>query len=93
MARRRKGNEQAEPEPDTLQRIRTGTERNPPPKSPLGKEHLTALNTVIDECTKTHAMCAACGDAGIDVEPEQKLNAEQLEMAKKLKALFFPHAT
>lgn len=78
---------------DTRQRIRMGVEREAPPKNPLSKEHLHALNQVIDECRQTAEMCSICIDAGIDVEPERLVNAEQLAMAEKLRAAFFPRAS
>jgi hypothetical protein len=76
---------------DAHERIRTGVERQQPTASPLGREHLHALTEVIRECTITAEMCQRCKEAGIDVEPEIRVNQEQLDMATKLKAAFFPH--
>lgn len=93
MAKQRKQVKTEVAERPSITDLRTGVERKAPTKSPLGAEHLSALNTVIEECTQTAAMCDKCKEAGIDVEPEEKVNNEQLEMAKKLKAAFFPHST
>lgn len=91
MARKRKQEQQPPEEPDTLTRIREGKARTPATPNPLSREHLDRLNQVIEECSITAEMCAKCKDAGVDVEPEMKLNSEQLDMAIKLKRAFFPH--
>lgn len=93
MARKRKQATETTEDTDTLTRIRTGTERGPAPKSPLGPEHLKALNQVIDACNETQCLCDTCMDAGIDIEPEMQVNKEQLAMAVKLKKAFFPNST
>lgn len=93
MGKRKQQPKQTDDSSDVHERIRSGVPRSETPQSPLGAEHLNALNEVIRECTHTADMCNACQDAGIDVEPEIQANTEQLDMAKKLKAHFFPHAS
>lgn len=61
-------------------------------KGPLGPEHLEALNRLLDACGETAKMCGACEECHLDVTPEREKNAEQMEIARRLKAKFFPTA-
>lgn len=56
----------------------------------LGPEDLVLLNKVIAATAETADYCRKCEDCGIDVAKEAKINAEQQEIASKLKAKFFP---
>lgn len=57
---------------------------------PLGPEHLKLLNKLIQACAETEAYCAKCESCDLDVTPERKKNSEQLRIAQKIKATFFP---
>lgn len=93
MSRKRSNVSKTDETMDRRERIQTGTARPQMPTQILGTEHLQLLNAIIKECTKTHEICTACMEAGVDVAPEHAVNQEQLEMAKKLKAYFFPTST
>jgi hypothetical protein len=58
----------------------------------LTDKHLQLLNSLLESCTATAEYCQGCIDCGIDAKPELRRNAEQLDMAKKLKAKHFPNA-
>lgn len=93
MARRPKTAAAPAEPADIRERIQSGITRPGQSMPVLSPDHLRQLNQVIEECTRTQDMCARCIDAGVDVSPEASINAEQLDMARKLKAYFFPHAT
>ncbi len=57
---------------------------------PLTDEHLKTLNKVIQACSETLAFCGDCEACDLDVEPERKKTEDQLRVAQKLKARFFP---
>lgn len=59
---------------------------------PLGPEHLKVLDKVLQACAETEQYCRACEECNLDVTPELKKNAEQMEIAKRIKAKFFPQA-
>lgn len=59
---------------------------------PLGPEHLKILDKVLQACVETGEYCKQCEECNLDVSPEQKKNAEQMEIAKRIKAKFFPGA-
>jgi hypothetical protein len=59
--------------------------------NPLTDEHLTKLNRLIQECTATREYLRKCENCGLNVEPEQHKNNQQLDVATKLKAAFFPN--
>lgn len=68
-------------------------DRMPPARpSPLTQEHLAALTQIIAACQETAAYCEQCSSCGIDVDRERRLNDEQLSVASRLKATFFPNA-
>lgn len=83
---------QYQEETDRLERIRTSIPDEVEIRSPLTDEHLARLNEVIRQCEYTKQLCERCIECGIDVEPELKLNNEQLEVAQKIKRIFFPNA-
>lgn len=91
MARRKTSEDkQLEKEVDKLEKIRTSISGKHEIEHPLTHEHLARLNEVIRQCEYTKELCEKCIECGIDVEPELKLNNEQLEVAKKIKSIFFP---
>ncbi len=59
---------------------------------PLTEQHLRVLNKVIETCSATLDYCKVCDDCNVDVSPERAKTEEQLEMAKRIKARFFPTA-
>lgn len=59
---------------------------------PLNEKHLQLLNHIIKSCAETEAFCQSCSDCHIDVTPEQAKNREQAEIARRIKARFFPTA-
>lgn len=61
-------------------------------KGPLNDKHLDILNKLIQACAETERYCQDCEEAGLDVDPERRKNAEQAEIARKIKAKFFPTA-
>jgi hypothetical protein len=61
-------------------------------QSPLKQSHLDALNKVLAATAETEAYCAQCEEAGIDIDRERRMNAEQAEIARKIKSKFFPNA-
>lgn len=77
---------------DKLNRIRSGVNNGESRKNPLTQEHLRMLNEILRECAETERMCCACDDAGIDIEQERVVNAEQRKLAEALKKHFFPHS-
>lgn len=93
MARKKSNTLSATDDRDVHARVTSGIPRTEQTQQVLDDSHLRQLNSIIQECERTHAMCTACHDAGIDVAPEMSTNSEQLEMARKLKAYFFPHAS
>lgn len=63
-----------------------------PVSGPMGPKQLDELNRLIKSCEETAAYCGKCSRAGLDVTPEERKNADQLEVARKLKREFFPDA-
>lgn len=59
---------------------------------PLGPEHLKVLDKVLAACAETAEYCRQCEECNLDVGPELKKNAEQMEIARRIKAKFFPNA-
>lgn len=59
---------------------------------PLGPEHLKILDKVLQACAETHEYCKQCEACNLDVTPELKKNDEQMEIARRIKAKFFPGA-
>lgn len=59
---------------------------------PLTDKHLATLNKLIAACTETERFCKDCEECGLDVTPERRKNAEQLDIASRIKAKFFPTA-
>jgi hypothetical protein len=62
------------------------------PKGPMNSEHLAALDKLLKSCAETAAYCESCEACDLDVDPEKAKNAEQLAIARKIKAKFFPDA-
>lgn len=63
------------------------------PSKQLTSEDLDRLNKLIRSCEETDRMCKDCEECLLDVDPEKRQNTEQLTIARKLKAKFFPTAT
>lgn len=61
--------------------------------NPLTNEHLARLNHLIQACTETREYLNKCEKCGLNVEPEQHKNNQQLDVAAKLKQTFFPNET
>lgn len=59
---------------------------------PLTEAHLRTLNKLIETCTATLDYCRVCEECNLDVSPEQRTTREQLDMAQRIKARFFPTA-
>ncbi len=53
---------------------------------------LATLNKVLAATAETADYCRKCTECGIDVDKEARTNAEQQELATKLKAKFFPNS-
>lgn len=68
------------------------TRKKPATVGPLDQRHLNVLNKLIELCDETLAYCRVCHECNLDVSPEQKKTEEQLDMAKRIKARFFPTA-
>ena len=60
--------------------------------APLNNDHLDALNKLIKLTTDTGEYLKKCTECGLNVDPEVRKNAEQQEIAVKLKRAFFPTA-
>lgn len=61
-------------------------------KQQADPEALVLLNRVIASATQTAEECDKCRNCHINVDKEANRNREQLEIAKRLKATFFPNA-
>lgn len=59
---------------------------------PLDESHLKALDGLIKACVETDAYCQMCEDCNLDVQPEREKNRSQLDVARRIKARFFPQA-
>lgn len=90
MAKRKRVVDEPVPDADIHTRIRNAHNQESKIASPLTTEHLRMLNECLTECAITANMCEQCQNAGMDISPEMQANKEQMEMAKKLKAAFFP---
>lgn len=66
----------------------------PKPKvnHPLTGEHLKVLDKLLLACAETEQYCQACEECNLDVTPERQKNKEQAEIARRIKAKFFPGA-
>lgn len=60
---------------------------------PMGPEQLDTLNRLLASTAETGRFCDQCEAAGLDVTPEKRKNAEQQEVAQKMKRAFYPDAT
>jgi hypothetical protein len=60
------------------------------PRSNRGLIDPQELDRLILVCQETDKYCAECERAGLDVGPERKKNADQLETCLKIKKVFFP---
>lgn len=56
----------------------------PPP------EALKVLNQLLQACAETQEYLSMCKDCMLDVDKEERQNKEQMEIASKIKARFFP---
>jgi len=61
------------------------------PDHPLTDEHCQCLDRVLETVPKALELAAACTDCGWDVSEQARVLKEQLEMARKAKAKFFPN--
>lgn len=59
-------------------------------RGPLNEKHLETLNKLLRSCEETEEYCKRCEQAGLDVDPEKSKNAEQRDIARRIKAMFFP---
>lgn len=55
-------------------------------------EILDRLNKVLESCGETRQYLADCKDCGLDVDREIRVNDEQADVAKRIKAKFYPRA-
>ena len=62
------------------------------PAGPLTEQHLKVLDKVIALCDETLEYCKKCDACNLDVDAERKKTEEQREMARLMKATFFPHS-
>lgn len=60
------------------------------PKGPLTDEDYARLCEAEKMCTETADYLKRCEECGINVDPETRKNNEQLELARKMRAKFFP---
>lgn len=60
--------------------------------NPLNDKHLKILNDVLQMCKETAEYCDKCAACGLNVDPEKRKNDEQMRLAERLKATFFPKA-
>lgn len=58
--------------------------------SPLTQEHCDCLNRVIERTQSAIDLAQQCSDCGWDTSAVQEALQEQLDMARKAKANFFP---
>lgn len=61
-------------------------------KGPLTEAHLRLLNKLIEACKETERYCQMCEECHLAVEPERRKNREQMDIASRIKARFFPTA-
>lgn len=61
-------------------------------QGPLTDAHLKLLNKLIEACAETEKYCSMCEECQLDVSPERKKNREQMDIATRIKARFFPLA-
>lgn len=59
--------------------------------SPLKPEDCTTLNGVLQHCFNTADLIEKCKNCGLPVEEMEAINNSHIEMAKNLKAQFFPN--
>lgn len=59
--------------------------------NPLNSEDCAALNAIGQSCHGTAEMARDCKECGLPVEDQEASNSAQAEMAKALKAKFFPN--
>ena len=62
----------------------------PPGANPLNHTHCDCLNKVLESIPQALQLVQACKDCGLDVSEFEQQFQQQLEMAQKLKAKFFP---
>lgn len=58
---------------------------------PLTDAHYAKLCELERHCLETGEYLKKCAACGINVDPEERRNAEQLETVRKLRANFFPN--
>lgn len=63
------------------------------PDSPLGPEHLTSLDRVLERVGRTAQLLESCRNCDMDVEEPLIILNQQAAKAEKLKRTFFPDAT
>ena len=61
------------------------------PSGPLQDGDLVTLNKLIRACEETKSYCEKCQRCGLNVDPEYRKNGEQAELARRIKAEFFPN--
>lgn len=60
---------------------------------PLGPQHCAQLDQVLTRVPQALALAKDCEDCGLPVGDFTQQLTQRLEMARKLKAKFFPHNT
>lgn len=61
-------------------------------KGPLTEADLLTLNKLLQATIETEQFCKDCEACDLDVSPERQKNGEQQDIARKIKAKFFPSA-
>ena len=59
--------------------------------NPFGEEHLQCANNVCVRNAMALKLAKDCQDCGFDTSLQQDMLKQQLDMAQKFKAKFFPH--
>ncbi len=61
-----------------------------PAINPLSKQHLAALNHLLQCCPETGEYLRACADCGLAMDDDLQANEAQLRAVQQIKAKFFP---
>jgi hypothetical protein len=59
--------------------------------NPLSDPHCDCLNEVLASAMKTKQLAEACKACGLDVAGAESQNNAQIDLATKLKQVFFPN--
>ena len=57
----------------------------------LTKRQIEELNKLLKDCAETQRMCDMCAQCQINVDKESRMNASQMETARRIKQVFLPN--